>query len=279
MLDSIRPGGTVLITGAGSGIGRALAMEASANGMNVVLLGRRKDRVEVVADAIRDQGLRAMAIACDVGDRHDVDHAADVATSEFGNIDLLCLNAGTSTAGLLLDHAIEDWDWVYRVVLMGVVHGIKAFVPAMVETGTGHVMITGSQAGIVPDGYLNHGPYTSAKAAVTALSMTLRGELAGTGVDVSLLVPGATATDFADTSAVGRPAGSGRASADLTEITQRDGLPDGIEGAAVFLQPAEVAKRAFAGLRQNLPIIATHPGQRPIVAEYVGRIVEAYSAE
>lgn len=241
--------------------------------MDVVLVGRRKAPLVDVARSARARGVTALPIACDVGDRNGVVRIAEKTQDVFGDVDLLCLNAGTSTAGPLAEHSVEDWDWVYRVVLMGVVHGVQAFLPAMTEAKTGHILITGSQAGLVPDGYLWHGPYTSAKAAVTALAMTLRTELEPSGIGVSLLVPAATRTDLAHTGAF---PGFDRTAPDLSLITPRQGLPDPLPGFKDLLEPEEVVRRALAGVERNLPIIATHPGQLPIVEEYCSRITSAY---
>ncbi len=109
---------------------------------------------------------------------------------------MLCNNAGVTTVGSFLDHSVADWAWIYDVVLMGVVYGIQSFYPRMVRQGGGHILNTHSQAGLVPDYNLDHGPYTSAKAAVMALSVALRAEASAHCVDVSVLIPYAVRTDI-----------------------------------------------------------------------------------
>ncbi|MGW4339538.1 SDR family NAD(P)-dependent oxidoreductase [Rhodococcus koreensis] len=278
MTSIVRSGGTAVITGAGSGIGKALALELAKRGMNVVLAGRRLDRLEEVASVAREHRVSALAVVTDVGESEDVERLASTARQQFGAVDLVCLNAGTSTSGPLVDHAPEEWQRVYRTVLMGVVHGVNAFVPCMADAGHGHILVTGSQVAVAPDGYLWHGPYISAKAAVTAMAMTLRVELASRGVGVSLLIPGPTATDLAETSKFdGQAVSAARTvSSDLGSIEPRPGLPDALPDYEALLPPEEVARRVVEGLDRELAVIATHPGERPIVDEYLDRMASAY---
>ncbi|MGW4335724.1 SDR family NAD(P)-dependent oxidoreductase [Rhodococcus koreensis] len=271
----IQSGATAVVTGAGSGIGRGLVLELARHGMDVVLAGRRKERLEKVADTARTHGVKALAVRCDVSEPEEVLRLRDAAHEEFGKVDLLCLNAATTTAGPLIEHSLQDWDWVYRTVLMGVVHGVHAFVPSMAAAGGGHVLITGSISGLVPDAFDHHGPYSSAKAAVNALAMTLRPELESSGIGVSLLLPAWTKTDMVETSAF-RPSRESIPAPDLMQIVPRPGLPEPLPGTETFLEPEEVARRAISGVQRNLPIIASHSGQRPMVEEYCWRIVDAF---
>jgi NAD(P)-dependent dehydrogenase (short-subunit alcohol dehydrogenase family) len=214
----------------------------------------------------------------DVSDRDGWRRLADRVRTELGSVDTLCLNAGVTTAGPLVGHSFEEWTWVYDTVLWGIVHGIEAFVPAMTAAGRGRVLITGSLAGLVPDMFLGHGPYVSAKAAVTALALGLRAELAPQGVGVSVLIPGPTAT--------GLPAAVRPAAATVTDgiapdpmglIRPRSDLPAPLTGAPDWLESEDVAERALDGLRRNEAFIATHPHMRPVVDEYLGRVQAAFT--
>jgi NAD(P)-dependent dehydrogenase (short-subunit alcohol dehydrogenase family) len=252
-------------------------------GMNVVVVGRNRERAEAVAAEVGQRGVVGKGVVCDVADRHAVRNLADELRAEFGVLDLVCLNAGVTTAGPLAEHSPEDWDWVYGVVLMGVVHGVQAFLPDMVRAGSGHILITASFVGLVPDYFLNHGPYASAKAAVIGLAGALRPEVAPEGVGVSLLIPAGVDTGLADT-CVGRPSVlSGAMDArtaphPMRDIAPRDGAPGPIGGVTGWLDATEVADMTIAGLRENAEFIITHPELRPPLEEYYSRILSAFAA-
>jgi NAD(P)-dependent dehydrogenase (short-subunit alcohol dehydrogenase family) len=136
-------------------------------------------------------------VPTDVGDHQQVERLADAVLDRFGRVDVVCNNAGITTFNLLEHQTLDDWRWVFDVNLWGVVHGVRTFVPIMREQGSpGHVVNTASAAGLtgaVP--YM--GPYAASKAAVIALSETLRAELelAGAPIGVSVLCPGFTDTN------------------------------------------------------------------------------------
>jgi short-subunit dehydrogenase len=265
-------GGTAVVTGAGGGIGRALAAALAREGMNVVLSGTTLSTLEETADLVRSAGTRSTAIVCDVSDRDAVQSLADRAFDEYGQVTLLCNNAAVTTFGPLLEHRDADWDWVYGVVLMGVVHGVQAFYPRMVAQGGGHIMSTHSQAGLVPDWLLNHGPYTSAKCGVMGLCVALRPEAAEHNVEVSLLIPGATRTELSN---VGRPRPE-RFSTDPMpnfEVMERSGV---VQLDWNYVDPEQVADIAVAGIKANEAFIVTHKGMKPLVQEYFDRILAAY---
>ena len=271
--------GTAVITGAGSGIGRALSLGLTAEGLDVVLAGRDLDRLRKVGDQARNLGVRAREVTCDVRHRDEVAALADVAVAEFGQVDILCLNAAGTTAGPLVDHSPAEWAWVYDTVLMSVVHGIHSFLPRMIAAGSGNILLTGSHAGLVPDCFVGHGPYVSAKAAVTALAISLRPEAEPHGINVSVLIPGPTNTDLP--SAV-QPAAKSSAGGEaglnpMSLIAPRAGLPDALPGTPFWLEPEQVARIALDGLRKGQAIIASHPGLRPAVAEYCDRLLAAYA--
>ncbi|MGE0388413.1 MAG: SDR family NAD(P)-dependent oxidoreductase [Gammaproteobacteria bacterium] len=268
-------GKTAVITGGATGIGRALALALAEQDMNIVLASTNEARLEQTAGAVRARGARALAIQCDVANRAAVRDLAARSVAEFGAVDLLCANAGVTTAGPFLDHRDEDWDWVYDVVLRGVTHCIQSFYPLMARAHSGQILITGSQAGLVPDWVLGHGPYTSAKAAVMALATALRPEAAGHGVGVTVLIPAGTESDILLCER-SRPAryGSGMPPG---EIVPRDGAPAPLPDTSFFLTAEEVAAQVVTKLPENPAVIATHPGLKPLAEDYFARILSAYS--
>lgn len=163
-------------------------------------------------------------------------------------------------------------------MLRGVTHCIQAFYPLMAKAGEGQILLTGSHAGLVPDWVLGHGPYTSAKSAVMALGAALRPEAAQHGVGVSILIPAGTESDILQ-SARSRPARYGTAAntgMSPTDMVPREGAPMPLTDTKFFLTAEEVADIAIRALPDNPGFIATHPGLRPLVEDYFGRILAAY---
>ncbi|MBB4682644.1 SDR family NAD(P)-dependent oxidoreductase [Amycolatopsis jiangsuensis] len=177
------------VTGAASGIGRALAVGLAAQGMHVAIADVDTAGLAATADAVRASGRRALAVPTDVRDAAAVARFADAVVAEFGAVHVVCNNAGVSRMGLSWEVPLEDWNWVLDVAFWGVVHGIRAFVPHLLaHDEPGHVVNTSSVGGLAQVPYI--APYTAAKHAVVGLTRSLRAELAGTAVGVSLLCPG-----------------------------------------------------------------------------------------
>lgn len=271
-------GKTAVITGGATGIGRALASVLASKRMNIVLASTNPDRLEQAASELRKQGAKVLCVPCDVADRSAVRELATRTIEAFGSVQLLCANAGVTTSGPFLDHRDEDWDWVYDVVLRGVTNCIQAFYPVMAKAGEGQIMITGSQAGLLPDWTLGHGPYTSAKAAVTALGVALRPEAAEHGVGVTVMIPAATESDILQSSRT-RPERFGGAAARQTlhnELAMREGAPPPSDASKFYMTAAEVAEIVVSKLPENPAFIATHACMKPVVEEYFERILAAY---
>lgn len=272
-------GGVAVITGAGSGIGRSLALALAEAGMDVVVTGRRRDRLDEVADTIRAAGGRPLPYVVDVAVLDEVMALADHVRDVYGRVDVLALNAGVTSAGPLVDHTPQDWRWIFDVNVFGVVNALSAFMRGMFEAGSGHILITGSQMGITPDFAEGHGPYVAAKAALTGLAVSLQPEAEQHGVGVSLLIPGYTVTDLGGSND-GRPSILAGQFADRKAPTPaRDIRLPKDPAARVALTPAEVAARAIAGMEHNDLFIATHPSLRPYVERYAQRLVAPYDAD
>lgn len=190
-------GKTAVVTGGASGMGRAMALRMARAGMNVAIGDVNDDAMAAVIDEARALGVEAIGVHTDVSDE-----AANVALNAaacdaFGQVNVLCLNAGvTGSAGRSWTLTKRDWDWTLGILLDGVVNGVRAFVPGMIEHGDGHVVMTASIAGHVSAAY--SGPYMVAKHGVVALAETLYHELRAerSDIGVSCLCPGFVKTDI-----------------------------------------------------------------------------------
>jgi len=186
-------GRTAVVTGGGSGIGRSLCLLLAARGARVHVVDRDLARAQAVADEVV-----GVAHQVDVSDAAAVQALADAVFAE-GGVDLLFNNAGIGHAGAVVDTTLDDWRALVEVNLMGVVHGVQAFLPRLVAQGRPSAVVnTASMAGLLPSAGMV--PYSTTKAAVVGLSESLDRELAGTGVRVHALCPGIIATDIVRTS-------------------------------------------------------------------------------
>ena len=186
-------GRTAVVTGAGSGIGAALASTFAAEGMHVVLADRDRDAAEGVAAALAANGVRAEAATTDVADPGSVDALAQLAADRFGAVHVLANNAGVLRPGSTWEQPLEDWSAVIGVNVLGVVHGLRSFVPAMLAHGEPcHVLNTASVGGLLASPHM--AAYIASKHAVVAISECLALEVAGTAMGVTVLCPGGVAT-------------------------------------------------------------------------------------
>jgi NAD(P)-dependent dehydrogenase (short-subunit alcohol dehydrogenase family) len=191
-------GKVAVVTGAASGIGFAIAEKCVGEQMKVVLADVEEDALELAADRLAQQG-SVLAVHTDVSMAESVDELRRQAEA-FGPVHLVCNNAGVSTAGpgAAWEKPISAWQWVLEVNLWGVIHGIRAFLPAMVERDQGHIVNTASIAGFLPFPFA--APYAASKHAVVGISTSIFHELAlrGSNVHVSVLCPGWIKTKIVD---------------------------------------------------------------------------------
>lgn len=188
-----------VVTGGGSGIGRAIAMALARAGSHVVVADIQAEKAESVAAEVRAHGVRALAARCDVSDAHAVNELANRAYAEFDRVDILCNNAGITMRPYrgIADTTMEDWHGLYGINLWGVIHGLQAFLPRMKrQPGDKHVVNTASLAGLVP--MEAHAIYSSSKAAVVNLSEALAREVAPHDIGVTILCPGPVPTSLKD---------------------------------------------------------------------------------
>jgi NAD(P)-dependent dehydrogenase (short-subunit alcohol dehydrogenase family) len=187
-------GKVVLITGATSGIGRALGESLCRCGAHVLFAGRRVELANEIVDRLRREGAHADAVQLDVTDAAAVQAAVDDVCGRLGRLDILFNNAGISTAGEVLDLQLDHWRQVIDVNLMGTLHGIHAAYPAMVRQRSGQIVNVASLAALI--GYPTNTPYAAVKAAIVTLSHSLRVEAEAYGVKVNVVCPGYVDTEI-----------------------------------------------------------------------------------
>src|SRR3989304_1399180 len=140
-------GKVAVITGGASGIGRATALALAREGCSVVVADINTERLSTTVDDIRAAGARGLAVQCDVSSDAQVDELAHQARRAFGDVDILMNNAGVMLRGKLEEMPMDEWQWIFGINFFGVVRGIRAFVPRMIERGSGHVLNTASIGG------------------------------------------------------------------------------------------------------------------------------------
>jgi NAD(P)-dependent dehydrogenase (short-subunit alcohol dehydrogenase family) len=185
-------GSVAIVTGAASGIGKALAEELAARGAEVVVADIDIEAARLCAAAICDSGGKASAYALDVSDSEAVDALLQSTSQRCGRINYLFNNAGIALNGKCEDFELSHWEKVIGINLMGVVYGVRAAQKIMLAQGFGHIVNTASFAGVFP--WPTTIAYTTTKYAVVGMSNALRAELAHAGIKVSVLCPGTVMT-------------------------------------------------------------------------------------
>ena len=203
-------GRVAVVTGAASGIGLGLAEAFAAAGMKIVLSDVRADALEAAARSLRDQGASVEPVVTDVQDPAAVQALADRTLEVFGEVHVVCNNAGVaSSSSLLWEAPLEEWDWHLRTMVMGTVHGIRSFVPILLDQGgEGHVVNTASMGGLIT-GSAPEAVYMTAKHGVVALTEGLQDQLASVSdkVKCSVLCPAFVTSNVFDSYEELRPDG------------------------------------------------------------------------
>ena len=247
-------GRVAVVTGAGSGIGRAMVVHFVERGMAVAAADID---AAAVAETAALAGGDVIAMGVDVADAAAVDALADAAYGEWGAVHLLCNNAGVFQAGLSWQRSLADWEWALGVNLWGIIHGVKSFVPRMIEGGDdGHVVQNSSVAGFVAAPF--SGPYNVSKVAAFSMSETLAHDLAAVGarLGASVLCPSSIRTGIAHTDKV-RPGGAREEGDDAAFV--RESL---FQITETGIAPAEVPPIVLAGIAAGDFLIATKPSYR-----------------
>jgi NAD(P)-dependent dehydrogenase (short-subunit alcohol dehydrogenase family) len=191
-------GKLALITGAGSGIGRATATAFARAGADLVLCDIDEASLETTAGPLRGLGRRVSSHRVDVSRRDEMRALAEEVERVHGAVDVLVNNAGVALAAPILETSLEDWEWILSINLWGVVYGCHFFAPGMVRRGRGHIVNLASIAGLV--GGVPLGAYSTTKFAVVGYSESLRDELAPHGIGVTAICPGVINTPITQNS-------------------------------------------------------------------------------
>lgn len=208
-----------IVTGAGTGIGRAASIMLAAEGASVVVVGRRPDPLNAVVDEIKAAGGTAAAFSCDLMDGSLIEGVRDFTLKTFGRVDILVNNAGFSSKVRSVKYVQPDeWDAVFRINIEAVYRLTQACLPHMLERGSGTIITTSSMAAVRP-GVLGGSPYSAAKAASQNFSHGLNSELRNEGIRATAVIPAEVDTPILD----GRPA------------------PPDAEARATMMQPEDVA--------------------------------------
>jgi NAD(P)-dependent dehydrogenase (short-subunit alcohol dehydrogenase family) len=260
-----------VITGAASGIGRAIADRCLQEGMKVVLADVELEALMKTEASMKASGATVLAVPTDVSRARDVEALAQKTIEVFGAVHLLCNNAGVGTEAPIWESTMADWEWVMGVNLWGVIHGVRIFVPLMLAQDTEcHIVNTASMAGLISGPGL--GVYKVTKHGVVTLSETLHHELAErqAKIKVSVLCPGIVSTRIME-SARNRPpqlasVPFGPSSGPRWEALRRL-IPTG-------MPPEQVADAVFKAVREGQFYILTHPESNEAVRSRMEDILE-----
>ncbi|MGH9884597.1 MAG: SDR family NAD(P)-dependent oxidoreductase [bacterium] len=269
-------GKVAVITGAASGIGRGMAESFAAAGMKLVLADVDAARLADVARELEHDGAEVVAVKTDVSRQSEVDELARRALDAFGATHVVCNNAGVAHGGVpTWESTLQDWEWIVGVNLMGVVHGVRAFTPLLLEQGEGHIVNTASMAGLISGG--GNALYGVTKHAVVALSEALFNELAALAarVRVSVLCPGWINTQILQSSLRNQPeAVRHHRPEDRTspEAEIRRKLVESM--LASGLDPRRVGDLVLDAIREERFWILTHPQWKSMIRHRAENILE-----
>jgi 2-hydroxycyclohexanecarboxyl-CoA dehydrogenase len=230
-------GSVTVVTGAGRGIGHAIASRLAADGAAVAVADLDVERAEAVAAEISTAGGGAHPVQMDVADRASVDAAVAAVAATLGPVDILVNNAGWDRMGRFVDSDVADWDRIIQVNLYGVLHCCHAVVPAMTERGGGRIVNIASDAGRV--GSSGEAVYSAAKGGIIAFTKTLARETARHGINVNCVAPGPTDTPMSHQLTEGFP--NLGAALEKAIPFRRLAEADDIAGAVAFLVSDDAA--------------------------------------
>ena len=268
-------GKVAVITGAASGIGRALAERCAQEGMRVVLADIEEPALAQTAVEMRIAGTDVLPVVTDVSKAEDVEALARQTLDAYGAVHLLCNNAGVGAGSTVWESTLNDWEWTMGVNLWGVIHGLRTFVPLMLDQDSeGYIVNTASIVGLIPNHY--GAAYHATKHAIVALSEKLYYDMAQWGgrIGVSVLCPGWVRTGIMD-SERNRPAEL------ADELVETEMTPEVEAFVAAIRQecedgmpPAELADHVFQAMRAGKFYILPHEEFLPLVQARADAIVQ-----
>jgi NAD(P)-dependent dehydrogenase (short-subunit alcohol dehydrogenase family) len=266
-------GKTAFVTGGASGIGFALGRAFAEAGMKVMLADIETDALSAAVKSLHNVGPEVRGLICDVGDPASVERAAKTAYDTFGNVHVVCNNAGVAAAGGIDNISLDNWRWVLDVNLFGVLYGIRTFLPHIRAHGEGgHFVNTASMAGI--NGGLGFSPYVASKFAVVGMSEGLAIQLRPHGIGVTVLCPGYVRTGIGE-SGRNRPERYGTAQPPDPASPAGQLLAQIAARLAAGTDPAEVAAQVLAAVRADELYVFTHPDMRDDAKERFDAIMAA----
>ncbi len=262
-------GRVAVITGGASGIGYATAELLAAAGMKLVLADIEQLALDEAADRLSSAGADVIGVRTDVGELTQVQQLADTTFKHFGAAHVIFNNAGVAVFGPVQEMTHADWEWILKVDLWGVIHGVETFLPRMIAQGQGgHIVNTASFAGLVANQGLS--VYCVAKYGVVALSECLARDVREHNIGSSVLCPMVVATRIND-SARNRPSEYGGPERDLDVSDEQ---ADKMRGRV--LPVAEVAAKVVKAIRNNELYIVTHEESRAYIRRRFERIDRAF---
>ena len=266
-------GKTAFVTGGADGIGFALARAFAQGGMKVMLADIEADALQAAVESLQEISPDIGGTICDVADAASVERAAQATFNAFGRVHVLCNNAGVAAGGGIDHISLDNWRWVIDVNLMGVLHGIRSFLPHIRAHGEGgHIVNTASMAGM--ENELGFSPYGASKFAVVSMSEGLAMQLEPHGIGVSVLCPSFVRTRIGE-SGRNRPGRYGQ-SKPLDPASPAAAMVAGIATQIeAGIDPASVAVRVLTAIRENELYIFTHPGMRAKVEARFAAILAA----
>lgn len=256
-------GGVAVITGGGSGLGKAFSIFAAARGMKVVLADVQQDALDAAVSELRGSGADAIGVRTDISKATEVQALADAAMNTFGKVNLLFNNAGVTAGGLVWENTEKDWNWLMGVNLYGVIHGLRTFTPLMLQSAAsdpnyqGHIINTASMAGLLAG--VASGIYSVSKHAVIAVSEALYQDLdlVTDQVHCSVLCPSYVPTAIGNSERNRPDALSSDAPLTPAQRVAKQISKDSIVAGPV--SASRVAEITFDSIERQIFYIYTHP--------------------